>query len=399
MDAMYANRILFADDQPDVAKTLTTLFKNPTTKVDYATDGHQALERCRTQRYDLLIVDLQMPPGEWGGLWLLQTLQEAGFSVPAMVLSGQAGQLETIEALHLGAKGFVLKDRAQTDLAQRVETLLADVRREARALSAQLLPTPLAIHCARIDSADTTVQRLYLTLYTLEYALRTTCLTAAAEARAAKTSSARAFLDRYLPAMMSPSMGTTNQICRAIPSALPTSHAAHLANQFDSRLTNDAIAIRNEIAHVQMPSALKADEHLHAVDAALDSFLCGVTRAPQPEIIVPNSLTFDGKHYKVAASILRGSGTALPQRTLFSERPLVSQHPYLWHEDPIDLWPFFTAEPGREVGRIDVALLDGVAGGGKQMSPSDPLRFIRIQDGERVQSTTATAVDLEINLS
>jgi len=251
---LYQYRILFADDQPEVARTLAGLFRTTEIKVDFAVDGQEALVMCQRTRYDLVIVDLQMPPERWGGLWFIRKLSERMYRVPVLVLSGAAGQAETIEALHLKAKGFVVKDRAQYELREKVTAMLAEGRSEVRTLAMQTLPTPIAVQCSRMDSADSPVQRLYLTLSALEYALRVTCIIAVAEARMDGGADAQKFLYDVSPYIIAPAMGTSNAARRMAASMLPGSMGAGLASQFDDRLTNEAIAIRNEIAHVQMPS-------------------------------------------------------------------------------------------------------------------------------------------------
>src|SRR3954467_13752707 len=92
-------RILFVDDQRDVAVTLSKLLPKGSFECRFADDGEAALTRLSAEVFDLAVVDLRMPPDDWGGLWLLRELSERGLAIDTLVLSGEGGQSETIEAM------------------------------------------------------------------------------------------------------------------------------------------------------------------------------------------------------------------------------------------------------------------------------------------------------------
>ena len=65
-------RILVADDQVDVARTLCSALRRHGALLTFVADAEQAYTRVDAEPYDLLIVDMKMPPGEWGSLWHTQ---------------------------------------------------------------------------------------------------------------------------------------------------------------------------------------------------------------------------------------------------------------------------------------------------------------------------------------
>src|SRR6516225_3102487 len=69
-------RVLFVDDQREVAKTLSGLLPRDTVECRFANNGEEGLARLLNEVFDLAVVDLRMPPGHWGGLWLLQELSD-----------------------------------------------------------------------------------------------------------------------------------------------------------------------------------------------------------------------------------------------------------------------------------------------------------------------------------
>ena len=108
-------RILVADDQPDVARTLTEPLRAAGASLRFVSDGIEALDFLREGGYDLLIADMKMPPEDWGGLWLLRQLQQRDIKLPCLVLSGEGQQRETVEAMRLGAVDWIAKGEADAN--------------------------------------------------------------------------------------------------------------------------------------------------------------------------------------------------------------------------------------------------------------------------------------------
>src|SRR5215831_19461297 len=100
-------RILWADDQADVVKTLLPLLAPLKASVVEARDGDEALQLAAASHFDLILLDLQMPPEQWGGLWFLEKRAAEGISTPVLVLSGEGQQRKTIKALRLGVEDYV----------------------------------------------------------------------------------------------------------------------------------------------------------------------------------------------------------------------------------------------------------------------------------------------------
>lgn len=120
-------RFLWVDDQPEVATTLASgiLLKDWT--AEFAADGEDALRMIQSTSYDLVLLDLSMPPGDWGGLWMLEQLKKtAGSKPPVIVVSGEGAQAETIQALRLGAANYVTKEKVHTELQQQIIETLAN---------------------------------------------------------------------------------------------------------------------------------------------------------------------------------------------------------------------------------------------------------------------------------
>ena len=87
-----------------------------------------------------------MPPGEWGGLWLLDEMTKRDIFVPAVVISGEGTQSETIKALRLGAIDYVTKENAKRELLDRIQKAIlrssAVLERIGRRLTTDLMAGP-----------------------------------------------------------------------------------------------------------------------------------------------------------------------------------------------------------------------------------------------------------------
>lgn len=99
--------ILIADDERNIRKNLQMLLEAEGYHVDTASNGEEALEKCREQRYDVALVDLQMP--KMGGLVLLRQLHGLGEETAVVILTAYGSVSSAVEAMKLGAVDFLEK--------------------------------------------------------------------------------------------------------------------------------------------------------------------------------------------------------------------------------------------------------------------------------------------------
>ena len=67
-------RILIVDDNEDIRSIAKEYLNSSGNSVDGAPDGREALEKCKTEVYDLIITDLNMP--ELSGMDLIQEVRK-----------------------------------------------------------------------------------------------------------------------------------------------------------------------------------------------------------------------------------------------------------------------------------------------------------------------------------
>jgi two-component system nitrate/nitrite response regulator NarL len=89
----------------------------------------EAARLVQETRPDVLLLDLNLPPH--GGLALLRMLQDYGWNGPALILTVSDSEDDLANALHAGARGYLLKDMEPEDVtdailrAERGETVVA----------------------------------------------------------------------------------------------------------------------------------------------------------------------------------------------------------------------------------------------------------------------------------
>lgn len=101
-----AKRILVIDDDPVVVKYLTTLFADNGYETDTASTGVEGMEKLKTNKPDLITLDLEMPE-EWGSrLYRKMSQDESLKNIPVIVISGMAGRHAVKKAVAYVAKPF-----------------------------------------------------------------------------------------------------------------------------------------------------------------------------------------------------------------------------------------------------------------------------------------------------
>lgn len=102
-----------------------------------AADGEQALRAVGQARFDVAVVDLSMPG--MNGFELIGHLRRQGHAMPVLVLSMHDEEPYALRALRVGAQGYLMKDRAGTELTQALRTVIQGGIHLSPALAGRLL--------------------------------------------------------------------------------------------------------------------------------------------------------------------------------------------------------------------------------------------------------------------
>jgi DNA-binding response OmpR family regulator len=120
--------VLVVDDNKDLVKLITILLTHQGLTVRPAHSGPECLEVARSERVDLVILDVMMPGPD--GLSVCEELKRILPSLPVMMLTAKDEMDTRIRANALGVCEFMSKPVNNVDLLARVQKQLRTRRRE-----------------------------------------------------------------------------------------------------------------------------------------------------------------------------------------------------------------------------------------------------------------------------
>ena len=115
-------RILIAEDDPKLLKSLVHIFELNHYAVDGVDNGIDAFDYASSGEYDGLVLDIMMPGMD--GVTLLKKLRAKGITTPALFLTARTEIDQRIEGLDAGADDYLPKPFSTGELLARVRAML-----------------------------------------------------------------------------------------------------------------------------------------------------------------------------------------------------------------------------------------------------------------------------------
>ena len=115
------HQLLLADDDIELCDMLRQYLETEDFKVDMVHDGETALSRARSDRYELLILDIMMP--RLNGLDVLRELRRES-QIPVLILTARGDDVDSIIGLELGADDYLPKPASPRVLVARIRAIL-----------------------------------------------------------------------------------------------------------------------------------------------------------------------------------------------------------------------------------------------------------------------------------
>src|ERR1700693_2947893 len=121
-------RILTVDDHPLLRKGIAALVNAETDMklVAEASNGEEAIEKFRSHRPDVTLMDLQMPG--LNGIEAIIRIQSEFPEARIIVLTTYAGDAQVVRALKAGARGYLLKADVNDELLDTIRSVHAGKR-------------------------------------------------------------------------------------------------------------------------------------------------------------------------------------------------------------------------------------------------------------------------------
>jgi DNA-binding response OmpR family regulator len=126
-------RILIVDDEPKITQLVRDYLERSGFAVITARDGREAVMRARTDRPDLIVLDLGLP--DLDGLDVTRQLRRDS-QVPIIMLTARDDEADRVAGLELGADDYVTKPFSPRELVARVRAVL---RRQAGEVGGEVL--------------------------------------------------------------------------------------------------------------------------------------------------------------------------------------------------------------------------------------------------------------------
>ena len=113
--------ILVVEDERALCDTIARSLRRLAYSVDCCYDGQSAAEMLAVERFDLVVLDLNLP-GE-DGMTVLRTLRARGSALPVLLLTARDAVADRVDGLDAGADDYLIKPFAMDELLARLRVL------------------------------------------------------------------------------------------------------------------------------------------------------------------------------------------------------------------------------------------------------------------------------------
>src|SRR6202521_1470792 len=118
---MSAGRILVVDDDPQIRRAMKSPLINRGYEVSDSRTGEEALDRLRSETYDLLLLDMNMPGT--GGIETCRIIRSTS-DIAIIMLTVNRTEKDKVQALDAGADDYVTKPFSMPELLARIRATL-----------------------------------------------------------------------------------------------------------------------------------------------------------------------------------------------------------------------------------------------------------------------------------
>ena len=114
-------RILVVEDERALCETIVRSLRRLAYSVDPCYDGDTAIDLLGSERYDLVLLDLNLPGAD--GMTVLRTLRQTDRETQVLILSARSEVADKVEGLDAGANDYLAKPFHLEELEARIRSL------------------------------------------------------------------------------------------------------------------------------------------------------------------------------------------------------------------------------------------------------------------------------------
>ena len=113
--------LLVIEDERALCETIVRSLRRLAYSVDYCYDGNRAMELLGEERYDLVLLDLNLPGAD--GMTVLKTLRQTDRETRVLILSARSEVADKVAGLDAGANDYLAKPFHLEELEARIRSL------------------------------------------------------------------------------------------------------------------------------------------------------------------------------------------------------------------------------------------------------------------------------------
>jgi DNA-binding response OmpR family regulator len=126
VDGMPKSRILIVNDEPQIINTLSPILRARGYTVGIASSGMDGLAKAKTDRPDLVIVDVAMSDMDGYAVCSKLKSERATRSTPVIMISDNGGSESVLKARTAGASDYLVKPFDLFTLLSKLNKFLAE---------------------------------------------------------------------------------------------------------------------------------------------------------------------------------------------------------------------------------------------------------------------------------
>ena len=165
-------KLLIVDDEPDIYQMICRYAQREGHETVKASDGLEAVELCRTNDFDMIIMDVMMP--DMDGFTACKEIRKEK-DIPVLMLSARGTEYDKLFGFEVGIDDYVVKPFSPKELMARVNVIVNRHRPQSgtsvrRTLKAGALTIDVSGRVVTVDGqrVDLTVKEYDLLLYFVE---------------------------------------------------------------------------------------------------------------------------------------------------------------------------------------------------------------------------------------
>lgn len=115
-------RVLIVDDEPAIVEAVAYSLRQQGFAVSAAGDAEAALRAFKTERPDVILLDVMLPSAS--GFEVCRRIRQTDARVPILMLTARVAEADRVQGLEIGADDYLVKPFGMRELVARVKALL-----------------------------------------------------------------------------------------------------------------------------------------------------------------------------------------------------------------------------------------------------------------------------------